>query len=74
MAGEYGLDGKTFDFRGKARMDATVSHMTTGWKSVLLKPVDPFFRKDGAGTEIPIKITGTEGAPRFGLDLGHKGE
>jgi hypothetical protein len=74
MAGEYGLDGKTFDFRGKARMDATVSHMTTGWKSVLLKPVDPFFRKDGAGTEIPIKVTGTEGEPHFGLDLGHKGE
>jgi hypothetical protein len=74
MAGQYGLDGKTFDFRGTARMDATLSHMTTGWKSVLLKPVDPFFRKDGAGTEIPIKVTGTQGEPHVGLDLGHKGE
>jgi AsmA-like C-terminal region len=74
MTGDYGLDGKTFDFRGKARLDATVSQMTTGWKSLLLKPVDPFFRKNGAGTEVPIKITGTQSEPHFGLDYGHKNE
>jgi hypothetical protein len=39
---------------------------------LLLKPVDPFFKKNGAGAEIPVKITGTKGAPKFGLDLGHK--
>jgi hypothetical protein len=48
--------------------------MTTGWKSLLLKPIDPFFSKDGAGTEIPIRITGTQSEPHFGLDLGRKGE
>jgi hypothetical protein len=74
MTGDYSLDGRVFDFRGKARLDATVSQMTTGWKSILLKPVDPFFRKDGVGTEVPIKITGTEGEPHFGLDFGHKDE
>ena len=46
--------------------------MTTGWKSILLKPVDPFFSKDGAGTEVPVRITGTESEPHFGLDFGHK--
>jgi len=70
MAGVYSLDGQTFDFHGTAKLQATVSHMTTGWKSVLLKPVDPFFRKDGAGTEVPIKVTGTESEPHFGLDFG----
>jgi hypothetical protein len=34
--------------------------------------VDPFFHKDGAGAVIPVKITGTKGAPKFGLDLRHK--
>jgi len=72
MTGIYSLDGQTFDFRGKAKLDAQLSQMTTGWKSVLLKPVDPFFRKDGAGTEVPIRITGTESEPHFGLDFGHK--
>jgi len=74
MTGTYGLDGQKFDFHGKARMDAKVSQMTTGWKSILLKPVDPFFRKDGAGTEVPVRVTGTESEPHFGLDFGHKEE
>jgi len=72
MIGIYSLDGQTFDFHGKAKLDAKLSQMTTGWKSVLLKPVDPFFQKDGAGTEVPIRITGAESEPHFGLDFGHK--
>jgi hypothetical protein len=71
LSGKYSLDGNEFDFHGKARMDAKLSHMVTGWKSVLLKPIDPFFSKHGAGTELPIKITGTRSEPHFGLDFGH---
>jgi AsmA-like C-terminal region len=74
MTGDYTLDGQTFDFRGTARLDAKVSQMTTGWKSILLKPIDPLFNKNGAGTEVPIRITGTESEPHFGLDFGHKDE
>ncbi|MBI3476307.1 MAG: hypothetical protein HY010_11280 [Acidobacteria bacterium] len=74
LAGDYSLDGNMFDFHGRARFDAALSKMMGGWKSVLLKPVDPFFRKNGAGTELPIKITGTKSEPHFGLDLGHKGK
>jgi hypothetical protein len=74
MTGDYSLDGQKFDFRGEARLDAKVSQMTTGWKSILLKPIDPFFSKNGAGTEIPIRITGTESEPHFGLDFGRKDE
>ncbi len=74
LTGTYSLDGKVFDFHGKARMDAKLSEMVTGWKSLLLKPVDPFFSKNGTGTEVPFKITGTESAPHFGADFGHKDE
>jgi hypothetical protein len=74
MTGRYSLDGNQFDFHGKARMQAKLSHMMTGWKSVLLKPVDPFFKKHGAGTELPVKITGTKSEPKFGLDFGHHDE
>jgi hypothetical protein len=74
MTGKYSLDGNTFDFHGVLRLDAKLSQMTTGWKSILLKPVDPFFQKHGAGTELPFKITGTREAPRFGLDFHHKDE
>ncbi len=53
-------------------MRAKLSHMVTGWRSALLKPVDPFFSKHGAGTEVPVKVTGTKSEPHFGLDFGHK--
>jgi hypothetical protein len=73
LAGVYSLDGSELDFDGKVRTKAALSNMVaTWWKSWLLKPVDPFFRKNGAGAEIPIKISGTRGAPKFGLDLKHK--
>ncbi len=74
MTGKYSLDGNTFDFHGLLRLDAKLSQMTTGWKSILLKPVDPFFQKHGAGTELPFRISGTREAPRFGLDFRHKEE
>jgi hypothetical protein len=72
LTGRYSLDGNQFDFRGKARLDAKPSQMVTGWKSLLLKPVDPFLNKHGAGTEVAVKITGTKSEPHFGLDLGRK--
>jgi hypothetical protein len=46
--------------------------MVTGWKSLLLKPVDPFFAKNGAGTFVPIKIGGSASHPAIGLDFHHK--
>ena len=70
LAGVYSLDGKQFEFTGKVRTEAKLSQMVASrWKSLLLKPVDPFFHKHGAGAEIPVKVSGTEGAPHFGLDL-----
>jgi hypothetical protein len=72
LIGQYSLDGKLFDFHGKARLDAKLSQMVTGWKHILLTPADPFFSKNGAGTEVPVRITGTGSEPHFGLDFHHK--
>lgn len=69
MNGTYTLNSNQVDFHGVARLDAKVSQMVTGWKSLLLKPVDPFFSKNGAGTQVPISITGTRNDLHFGLDL-----
>ncbi len=72
LAGVYTLDGKKFDFTGKVRTDAKLSQMVaTRWKSWMLKVADPFFHKNGAGAEIPVKVTGTNTSPKFGLDIGH---
>jgi len=41
-------------------------------KSFFLKAIDPLFSKHGAGTELPITITGTQEAPVFGVSVFHK--
>jgi hypothetical protein len=69
MNGVYSLDGNIFEFKGHVRTQATASQMVTGWKSWLLKPVDPFLKKDGAGLQLPISISGTQGDVHFGLAL-----
>jgi hypothetical protein len=69
LAGTYNLDSDEMDFRGKLKMKAKLSQTTTGMKSLFLKAADPFFKGKGAGTVIPIKITGTKDSPSFGLDF-----
>ncbi|MBA3913801.1 MAG: hypothetical protein H0X25_08085 [Acidobacteriales bacterium] len=68
LHGTFSLTNEAIEMHGHAYMNAKLSQMTKGYKSWLLKPVDPFFRKNGV-TVIPIKITGTRDKPDFGLDL-----
>ena len=70
VAGKYSLDGNRFDFAGTASTTATASQMLTGWKSLLAKPFDKLLEKNGAGVEVPITISGTRSAPKFGVDRG----
>jgi hypothetical protein len=69
LEGTYGLRGERLDFIGELKLDATVSQTTTGFRSVLLRAVDPFFKKRGAGTVLPIRISGSVGQPEFKLNL-----
>jgi hypothetical protein len=67
LSGQYALRRETLDFHGNLLMDAKVSQTVDGFKSILLRAADPFFRRDGR-TVIPIQITGTRQDPSFGLD------
>ncbi len=71
MNGRVQLVGSTFEFQGKVRTDATASQMTTGWKSLLLTPFDKLMKKNGAGMELPIKVTGTGSTYDLRLDYPH---
>lgn len=70
LSGTYGLRDERLNLKGTASLQAKLSETTTGFKSFLLKALDPFFKKKNAGAVIPIKIGGTREAPTFGLDLG----
>ena len=71
LAGTYGLRHETLDFKGSLLLDAKISETQTGIKSILLKIIDPLFKKkNGKGSAIPIKIEGKRDAPSFGVDFG----
>jgi AsmA-like C-terminal region len=69
MEGTYDLLTEKIDLRGTLRTDSEPSNTTHGVKSLMLKILDPFFKKKRAGYIMPVKITGTYGHPSFGLDL-----
>jgi hypothetical protein len=69
LDGTYKLRGEELNFKGHLRMRARLSQAVTGKKSLFLKLVDPFFKKNGAGAVVPISISGTRDQPKFGLAL-----
>jgi hypothetical protein len=68
VAGNYDIGTDMLDFHGAVKLDAKLSQTMTGWKRWVLKPADPFFAKNGAGTFVKIKIEGSSHQPKFGLD------
>jgi hypothetical protein len=71
LHGGYSINKDLLDFSGVAKLQATVSEAVGGWKGMLLKPADRLFKKDGAGTEVPIYISGPREKPQFGFDAQH---
>ncbi|MSO20277.1 MAG: hypothetical protein EXQ56_07385 [Acidobacteria bacterium] len=72
LNGNYLFETEAIDFHGQLRLQAKLSKTQTGWKRILLTPVDPFFSKEGAGTLLNIQVVGTRSAPQFGLDKAKK--
>jgi hypothetical protein len=70
LTGNYDLDKDLLDFHGTLKLRAKVSQTMTGWRRWALKPVDPLFAKEGAGTFLRIKVDGRSDKPNFGLDRG----
>ena len=71
LSGTFNLLNQNVHLLGDLRMQSDISHVTTGFKSLLLKPLAPFFRKQGAGAVIPIAITGSPGQYKVTQNLLH---
>jgi len=66
VQGTYDLESHQVDLHGNLWTDATVSKDTTGIKSMLLKPVDPLFKRKHAGAMVEVEMSGDIDAPHFG--------
>jgi hypothetical protein len=71
LAGVYDMGRDTLDFHGTVKLVAKISQMVTGWKHWALKPVDPFFEKNGAGTFLHIRVDGSAKQPKFSIEFQH---
>jgi len=69
LAGSFDLKSEQLDFGGHLLLDASLSETVTGFKSVLVKLAQPFFRRPGGGTKVPIRVSGTPEKPTFGVDV-----
>jgi hypothetical protein len=69
--GDLNLINGNLHMIGKVVLERDISHAATGWKSLMLKPLIPFFRHKSAGAIVSIAVTGTPRHPRVSQDLLH---
>jgi len=69
MHGTFNLESTAIDLHGTLKTEAELSQMSSGFKSALLKPFNPLFKKKHAGAALPVHLVGTYRAPQVGLDL-----
>ncbi len=71
LAGTFNFHDERVHLTGNLKMDTDISHTATGFKSVLLKPLAPFFKKKNAGAVLPIAVTGLPGHYQVSQDITH---
>jgi hypothetical protein len=69
MHGTYNILNYKIDLHGRMRVDTRISKTSSGVKALLLKALDPFFKKKKKGEVVPVHIEGTYQNPQFGLDV-----
>lgn len=72
LHGTYRLTDYKLDLHGTLSTTGKPSDATTGFKSVLVSAITPFFKRKHSEKIVPIKITGTYGNTAIGLDLSSK--
>ncbi len=72
LNGVFSLRNGDARFLGDLHMASDISHVTTGFKSWLLKPFAPFFRRRGSGAIIPIAVTSSHHKYRVASNLFHR--
>jgi hypothetical protein len=71
LSGTFNLHTSAVHLTGNVATKADIAKDATGFKSFLLKPLAPFFRKKPAGAVIPIAVTGTPGHYQVDQNITH---
>jgi hypothetical protein len=74
LHGSYNIVNHRINLHGDVRVETKISKTSSGAKALLLKIMDPLFRKKMKGEVVPVHILGTYEKPEFGLDLANAGK
>ncbi len=69
MTGSFNVLNEKLDFHGTLKTEVEFSDTTHGIKSLLLKPLNPLFKRKHGGAAIPVEMTGTYAQPHFGMEI-----
>ncbi len=69
LHGTFNVENQRVNLHGNLRVDTSISNTSTGFKSFMLKVLDPLFKKRKKGEIVPVHIMGTYQKPDIGLDL-----
>jgi hypothetical protein len=69
LHGTYNIVNYRINLHGNMKVDTKISKTSSGAKALLLKIMDPLFRKKKKGEVVPVHILGTYEKPQFGLDF-----
>jgi hypothetical protein len=71
LQGTFNLLNTQIHLTGTADLQRSLSHAASGWKSVLLKPLNPFFHHKDEGAVVSVAVTGTAQHPKIGQNVLH---
>ena len=70
LEGRYVMGSEELAFTGDASLKASLSKVVGGFRSIFIAPFNRLFSKEGAGSVIPIEISGTRDRPLFNVRMG----
>jgi hypothetical protein len=69
LQGTYTLQNQRVDLHGMLYLQVKLSQATSGIKAILVKPLEPFLKKDRrGGAKMPVGVSGTYSRPSFHED------
>jgi hypothetical protein len=74
LEGHYTLGSEELNFTGTAHLEASLSKVVGGFRSIFIAPFNRLFARGGSGSVIPIEITGTRSQPAFHVRIFKKGK
>lgn len=72
LRGTYNVVNEKIDLRGELHVETKISNTKSGPKAMVLRLMEPFFKKKKPGEVVPVRVSGTYEHPSYGLDLRDK--